>query len=146
VETQGRENIITSKSFRTTKTRRKKIPLFVRQQRTSTRARYHDSIAGRIGRPPLSSLTKGSPMSDKNVIDVRTIAPPQRHPLIFQTFDKLRPNESLQIVNDHDPAPLHNQFAFRLKGQFTWEYLEQGPETWRVRIAKVVRPAPQPQP
>lgn len=82
-------------------------------------------------------------MSDKQVLDIRTIPRPQRHPLIFQTFENLKEQESLQLVNDHDPAPLHHQFDFRLKGQFAWEYLEQGPETWRVRITKVARPAAQ---
>jgi len=90
-------------------------------------------------------------MSDKQVLDIRVIPRPQRHPLIFQTFENLRVSESLQLVNDHDPAPLHNQFDFRLKGQFTWEYLERGPETWRVRISKIERAAksqaaPQPAP
>ena len=49
-------------------------------------------------------------------IDVREIPPPRRHPLIFQTHDQLQPGESFR--------------------QFTWEYLEQGLEIWRVRIGK----------
>jgi uncharacterized protein (DUF2249 family) len=80
-------------------------------------------------------------MSDKTVLEIRTIPRPQRHPLIFQTFEELGVGESLQLVNDHDPAPLHNQFDFRLKGQFSWEYLEEGPTTWRVRITKLAKPA-----
>jgi uncharacterized protein (DUF2249 family) len=40
-------------------------------------------------------------------------------------------------VNDHDPFPLHNQFNFMKKGQFSWDYVESGPEIWRVRIGKV---------
>lgn len=80
-------------------------------------------------------------MSDTQTLDIRIIPRPQRHPLIFQTFENLQPGQSLQLVNDHDPAPLHNQFTFRLKGQFAWDYLEQGPETWRVRITRTA-PAP----
>jgi uncharacterized protein (DUF2249 family)/hemerythrin-like domain-containing protein len=70
------------------------------------------------------------------VLDVRRLAPPQRHPLIFQTFHALRPGEAFELVNDHDPKPLYYQFAAELAGQFTWEYVEQGPEVWRVRIGK----------
>ena len=69
-------------------------------------------------------------------IDVREIMPRERHPLIFQTFDDLAAGESFEIVNDHDPKPLYYQFMAERTGQVEWEYLEEGPETWRVRIAK----------
>lgn len=76
-------------------------------------------------------------MNTKSTIDVRTIPGPQRHPLIFNTFDSLQVGEALEIVNDHDPFPLHNQFKLTKGGQFNWEYLQQGPEFWRVRIARI---------
>lgn len=69
-------------------------------------------------------------------IDVREIMPRDRHPLIFTKFDELAPGESFEIVNDHDPKPLYYQFMAERPGQLGWEYLEDGPETWRVRIAK----------
>ena len=69
-------------------------------------------------------------------IDVRTIAPRQRHPLIFETFGGLQPGDAFLLVNDHDPKPLYYQFSAELGGQFTWEYLERGPEIWRVQIGK----------
>jgi uncharacterized protein (DUF2249 family) len=71
------------------------------------------------------------------LVDVRTIAQRERHPLIFTTFDGLRPDEALLLVNDHDPKPLYHQFTLERQGQFTWEYLERGPQTWRVRIGKL---------
>lgn len=70
------------------------------------------------------------------VIDVRTIIPRERHPLIFQTFDNLDEGQAFMIVNDHEPKPLYYQFLHERENQFTWEYLEEGPETWRVRIGK----------
>lgn len=70
-------------------------------------------------------------------IDVRQTPPAQRHPLIFGTYEALQPGESFELVNDHDPKPLYYQFEFERKGKFTWDYLEWGPETWRVRIGKV---------
>lgn len=69
-------------------------------------------------------------------IDVCTIPPRERHPLIFQTFNALRPHESFELVNDHDPKPLYYQFAAEHQGHFTWDYLQGGPEVWRVRIGK----------
>ncbi len=70
------------------------------------------------------------------VLDVRPIPPPMRHPLIFETYQRLGPGEGFVLVNDHDPKPLYYQFAAELPGRFTWEYLESGPEVWRVRIGK----------
>lgn len=72
----------------------------------------------------------------KATLDVRTIIPPQRHPLIFNTFEGLQNGEAFELVNDHDPKPLYYQFKFEREGHFTWDYLEQGPQVWRVRIGK----------
>ncbi len=71
-----------------------------------------------------------------SVVDVRTIAPRERHPLIFQTFDDLTAGEAFMLVNDHEPKPPYYQFLHEREDQFSWEYLEQGPDVWRVRIGK----------
>lgn len=72
----------------------------------------------------------------KTTIDVRDIVPRERHPLIFGTFDMLAPGEALLLVNDHDPKPLFYQFQAESSGEFTWDYLESGPEVWQVKIGK----------
>ncbi|MCC7463132.1 MAG: DUF2249 domain-containing protein [Gammaproteobacteria bacterium] len=77
-------------------------------------------------------------MSSKfhSTIDVRTIMPRDRHAMIFSTFASLPSGAALQLINDHDPQPLRQQFNSHYHGQFTWDYLEQGPAMWRVRIGK----------
>jgi uncharacterized protein (DUF2249 family) len=70
------------------------------------------------------------------IIDVRTIAPRERHPLIFSTFGQLAAGEAFLLVNDHDPKPLYYQFKAEHDGTFQWDYLEQGPEVWKVRIGR----------
>jgi uncharacterized protein (DUF2249 family) len=70
-------------------------------------------------------------------IDVRTIAPQDRHPMIFSTFRTLGTGEALELVNNHDPQPLRNQFNAQVPGEVAWDYLEQGPATWRVAITRV---------
>lgn len=75
--------------------------------------------------------------TEEKVLDVRPIPPPQKHPTIFSTFDALAPGEHFVLVNDHDPVPLKYQFDFVRKGQVGWEYLEQGPELWRVKISRL---------
>jgi uncharacterized protein (DUF2249 family) len=71
------------------------------------------------------------------LIDVRTIEPRQRHALIFSTFHSLVANEAMELVNDHDPLPLYHQFQAQFPGRFAWDYVEAGPETWRVRITRL---------
>lgn len=69
-------------------------------------------------------------------IDLRTIAPRDRHALVFARFDVLQPGQALELVNDHDPQPLRVQFEDRAFGRYDWHYVETGPASWRVRIDK----------
>ena len=69
-------------------------------------------------------------------VDVRPMPAPEKHQQIFATFDRLQSGESMLLINDHEPRPLYYQFLIELPDQFTWEYLEQGPVVWQVRIGK----------
>lgn len=82
-------------------------------------------------------MTNKDAAQDVAVVNVCEIAPRDRHPLIFRTFDQLASGGAFILVNDHDPKPLYYQFAVERQGEFKWDYLEQGPEQWRVRICKV---------
>jgi uncharacterized protein (DUF2249 family) len=70
------------------------------------------------------------------ILDVRTLTPKDRHEMIFQTYHGLQPGQFFVLVNDHDPKPLYYQFAADREGEITREYLEKGPQAWRVRIGK----------
>ncbi len=72
----------------------------------------------------------------EQILDVRNLPPPKRHPLIFQTFDEMRGGKAFILLNDHDPKPLYYSFLHEREGMFDWEYLEKGPEDWRVKISK----------
>jgi len=69
-------------------------------------------------------------------LDVRALAPAQRHEKIFATYGALGPGTAFVLVNDHDPKPLRYQFEAEHAGEFTWEVLEAGPTVWRVRIGR----------
>lgn len=73
-----------------------------------------------------------------NILNVTLLEPRLKHPTIFARFDKLNGGESLTIHNDHDPKPLYYQLLGERGNIFTWEYLEQGPEWWKVKISKRV--------
>lgn len=69
-------------------------------------------------------------------VDVRPLPAPVKHKTIFDTYDSLQPGESMLLINDHEPRPLYYQFLIEMPDQFDWEYLQQGPEVWQVRIGK----------
>lgn len=75
-------------------------------------------------------------MPDFRKLDVRELPPRQRHELIFATCEKLGTGDGIVLVNDHDPRPLYYQFEAEQPGKFGWEYLERGPEVWRIRIIR----------
>ena len=75
-------------------------------------------------------------MSADPDLDVRNDPPARRHQLIFETYGALEPGTAFVLVNDHDPKPLYYQFAAEHEGDFTFDYLESGQETWRVRIGR----------
>jgi regulator of cell morphogenesis and NO signaling len=74
--------------------------------------------------------------TQENILNVTLLEPRQKHPTIFARFDLLNEGESLTIHNDHDPKPLYYQLLGERGNIFSWEYLEQGPEWWKVRISK----------
>ena len=78
-------------------------------------------------------------MGNSRTLDVRDLVPRLRHEQIFATFHNLKPGEAFVLVNDHDPKPLFYQFQAEYRSQFSWDYLEEGPEVWRVRIGRLGR-------
>ncbi len=77
-------------------------------------------------------------VAEANIVelDLRQIMPFERHDLIFQKWEALKPGETLKIINDHDPKPLHYQFEAECKDQYEWEYLGKGPKDWMVTIKR----------
>ncbi|MEK7448789.1 MAG: DUF438 domain-containing protein [Planctomycetota bacterium] len=83
------------------------------------------------------------PKGDKNMngkiqtLDLRPMPPFERHEKIFEIWDTLKPGETLEIINDHDPRPLHYQFEAEQKGKYEWEYELKGPKDWSVKIKRI---------
>lgn len=75
-------------------------------------------------------------METIDIIDVTLIEPRLKHPTIFQKFDVLNNGESFIIENDHDPKPLYYQLLAEKGNVFTWQYFENGPQRWKVKISK----------
>jgi len=75
-------------------------------------------------------------MDTLEIIDVTTIARSSRHETIFRHFELLNPGESFAISNDHDPAPLQAEMRSRYGNSVGWEYMENGPAVWIVKLTK----------
>ena len=70
-------------------------------------------------------------------LDLRPLHPFERHDRIFEVWDSLKTGQSLRIINDHDPKPLHYQFQAEQTGKFEWHDEERGPRDWKVRITRL---------
>ena len=77
-----------------------------------------------------------SELAELQIIDVRPIPKPQRHPLIFAALDELAVGASVVVHNDHNPIPLRQQVAAIYGAQFAWHYLEEGPDEFRLQFTR----------
>jgi uncharacterized protein (DUF2249 family)/iron-sulfur cluster repair protein YtfE (RIC family) len=69
-------------------------------------------------------------------LDARSIPHAIRHATIFGALDTVGSGAGLVLVAPHDPLPLLGQVEERYAGAFTVEYLERGPEAWRLAFAR----------
>jgi uncharacterized protein (DUF2249 family) len=72
------------------------------------------------------------------VVDIGTVDPRERHSMIFDTFARLAPGQALELVSDHNPEPLLEEFASELPNGFWWQCEQGRPYLWRVLIGKPV--------
>ena len=72
----------------------------------------------------------------KNILDITLLEADQKKITLFSKFDSIKIGEDLVIQYDHDPKPLYHQLLGEKGNVFTWEYLEDGPERWKVRLLK----------
>ena len=70
-------------------------------------------------------------------LDVRSVEPKHRFDRIMTAYEDLGEAEVLELTVDHDPKCMYYTLqATRGDDAFVFDYLEQGPETWRVRVRK----------
>ncbi len=72
-----------------------------------------------------------------NTFDLRPYPPAERHEMFYKAFADIKAGEAFEFLNDHDPKPLYYQMEAESNEPFRWEYLQKGPETWKVRVIKV---------
>lgn len=69
--------------------------------------------------------------------DMRPYPPTERHEMFYKAFADIKAGEAFEFLNDHDPKPLYYQMEAESSDPFKWEYIDKGPEVWKVRVVKV---------
>ena len=76
-------------------------------------------------------------------LDVRPVAPKDRYERIMAAYEELAVGAAMQLVVDHDPKCMYYTLkATRGDTAFQFDYLEDGPETWRVLVRKLAATTP----
>lgn len=69
-------------------------------------------------------------------LDARVVPHTIRHATVFGALDAVGTGGGMVLVAPHDPLPLLAQIEQRFPHVFTLEYLERGPEAWRIAFVR----------
>lgn len=78
----------------------------------------------------------GFPQYNPREVDIREVSKNQGHRMVFDAYEKLGPDDTLILINDHEPQDLRDEFDRELDGSFSWETLSAKDDEYRVRIIK----------
>jgi len=72
------------------------------------------------------------------MLDVRPVEPKDRFERIMDAYESLLPDQVLDLTVDHDPKCMYYTLkATRGDDAFAFDYLEAGPEVWRVLVTRL---------
>lgn len=74
---------------------------------------------------------------DDPVIDAMAIPHAIRHGAVLGALGSLPPGGAMVLVAAHDPLPLLAQARARHPEGLGVEYLQRGPDAWRIRLQRV---------
>lgn len=71
-------------------------------------------------------------------LDVRPVEPKDRFEQIMGTYEALAAGAAMELTVDHDPLCMYYTLrATHGDESFSFDYLERGPETWRVVVTRL---------
>lgn len=80
---------------------------------------------------------KGKSMNIVKEVDGRIIEPhPEKPRTVFRTFAGLKKNEAFLFILDHDPFHLTGFMDRLFPDQYTWTYIERGPDLYKIEIGR----------
>jgi uncharacterized protein (DUF2249 family) len=102
-----------------------------------------DEVADRVESLPPAATSESActcghreRTGDLPELDARAVPHAIRPATIFGALDSLGAGGGMVLVAPHDPLPLLDQLEQRSPGLFSIDYLQRGPEAWRVRFVR----------
>jgi len=105
-------------------------PIILSSSRPGAAAAEHEAPA------EAHACACGHEDTEKIVLDSRTIPHAIRHATIFGALGAIKPGFALDLIASHNPLPLLAQLEAGHSGEFLISYLENGPETWTIRLTR----------
>lgn len=69
-------------------------------------------------------------------LDVRLVPHAIRHATVFGALSAISVGDSMDLIAPHDPKPLLAQIQDREHGSIVVHYLQDGPDTWALRLTR----------
>ena len=88
---------------------------------------------------PVTDVSPGAgSMTDHGLpeLDARVIPHAIRHGAVIGAFSQVRPGAAMVLAAPHNPLPLLKQLAEIEGDALEFSYLEEGPDVWRLRLAR----------
>jgi len=71
------------------------------------------------------------------VLDIHSLPRPIRHAAVLGALGAIAVGRALVLVSPHEPVRMLAQIADANPDAFDVSYLEQGPDTWQIRLERV---------
>lgn len=69
-------------------------------------------------------------------VDLSNFEHSNKHKAVFDAFDNLDLGEQMLLIDNSDPSKLFSQLDDERGTKLDWNYLEEGPEQWKVSVEK----------
>lgn len=89
-----------------------------------------------LAKPKGHTCTCGEHYNAFPELDARAIPHAIRHASIFGALDSLGAGDGIVLVAPHDPLPLLDQARARYGDGLSVEYLQRGPDAWRLQLVR----------
>lgn len=73
----------------------------------------------------------------EKIYDGREVPCSVKHGQIIQRAAGLAAGDYFVLINGHDPVPLRYQLNAEHPDQFSWDYVQQGPDAFAVKIGRL---------
>ncbi len=70
-------------------------------------------------------------------LDLRKVAPEERSLRVLQAMESIRPGTIFLLFDNQEPVEIRKQLDHDFAGRFRWKLLQEGPDLWVIKVAKL---------